>query len=89
MLAIVGFFLLQFQILPSNSLILVSNAPRRVIKTLKASNGAPWGGWGPPQFCAEGTYAIGYSIKVLKLFIYPDMLIVQAKQPRQSNSLKL
>ncbi|XP_060570214.1 vitelline membrane outer layer protein 1-like [Ruditapes philippinarum] len=63
MLAIVGLFLLQFQILPSNSLILVSNAPRRVIKTLKASNGAPWGSWGPPQFCAEGTYAIGYSIK--------------------------
>ncbi|XP_053381801.1 vitelline membrane outer layer protein 1-like [Mercenaria mercenaria] len=57
-------FLFLTQLLPGNALILVNNAPRRVIKVLKASNGAPWGGWGPPQFCAEGTYAIGYAIKV-------------------------
>lgn len=44
--------------------ILELNAPRNVSKVLSVTNGAPWGGWGPPQFCAAGTYAIGYAIKV-------------------------
>ncbi|XP_045182514.2 vitelline membrane outer layer protein 1-like [Mercenaria mercenaria] len=46
------------------SFVLLSTAPRRVVKVLKVSNGAWWGQWGPPQFCAEGTYAVGYAMKI-------------------------
>ena len=62
--AFVSILLFLPQILPSNSLILIKDAPRKVVKTLRVSNGAPWGTWGVSQFCAEGTYAIGYTVKV-------------------------
>lgn len=44
--------------------ILEPNAPRNVSKILTVKNGAQWGGWGPSQFCATGTYALGYALKV-------------------------
>ncbi|XP_045186349.2 vitelline membrane outer layer protein 1-like [Mercenaria mercenaria] len=60
------FFLLLFLscLRTGPSFLIAGNAPRRVVKILKVTNGAPWGHWGPPQYCAEGTYAIGYSLKV-------------------------
>lgn len=48
----------------TESFIVLPNAPRRVVKVLKATNGAHFGYWGLTQFCAEGTYAVGYQLKV-------------------------
>ena len=39
-------------------------ASRRYSKTLRVTNGGPWGSWKYPSFCPEGSYAIGYKMKV-------------------------
>lgn len=44
--------------------ILQPQAPRNITMILRVANGAHWGRWGQPEFCASGTFAIGYSLKV-------------------------
>ncbi|XP_053373904.1 uncharacterized protein LOC123531192 [Mercenaria mercenaria] len=36
----------------------------RVIATLKVTNGGRWGDWGSVQLCPEGSYAVGYDMKI-------------------------
>ena len=49
--------------LTSAFLVLHDNR-RNVLKTLSVDNGAVWGDWHAPAFCAEGSYAVGYYMKV-------------------------
>ena len=44
--------------------LLVHDAPRKVVKVLTVDNGGRWGDWHGPHFCAAGTYAVGYNMKV-------------------------
>ena len=37
---------------------------REYVKTLRVTNGAPFGQWGFKDFCRIGSYAIGYELKV-------------------------
>ena len=37
---------------------------REYVSTLTVSNDGPWGYWGFKDFCPEGSYAIGYEMKV-------------------------
>ncbi|KAL3881707.1 hypothetical protein ACJMK2_028108 [Sinanodonta woodiana] len=46
------------------SFILLHNVPRSVVKILTVNNGAQWGDWHYPDFCAEGSFAVGYSMKI-------------------------
>jgi len=47
-----------------NGFLLVHNVPRNVTRTLRVSNGGDYGEWGQPHFCAEGSYAVAYDMKV-------------------------
>ena len=47
-----------------NAFVVVHDAPRKVVKVLSVDNGGRWGEWHGPHFCAEGTYAVGYEMKV-------------------------
>ena len=47
-----------------NGFLLVHDAPRKVVKVLTVDNGGQWGDWHGPHFCADGTYAVGYNMKV-------------------------
>lgn len=48
----------------NSAFILVHDAPRKVVKVLTVNNGGKWGDWHGPHFCADGTYAVGYNMKV-------------------------
>ena len=37
---------------------------RNVTRTLAVDNGGPWGNWGQVEYCAPGTFAVGYNMKV-------------------------
>lgn len=58
------FIHIAFAITTCKGFVLVQNAPRKVVKILTANNGGGWGSWHGPQFCADGTYAVGYNMKV-------------------------
>ena len=47
-----------------HALVLVHNAPRKVVKILTVDNGGPWGTWHAPVFCAADSFATGYNMKV-------------------------
>ncbi|XP_045182926.2 vitelline membrane outer layer protein 1-like [Mercenaria mercenaria] len=40
------------------------NTTRTVVKELTVSNGGNYGFWTPEQFCPEGTFALGYNMKI-------------------------
>ena len=42
----------------------MNNVPRKVESILTVTNGGPYGDWHDPHFCAEGTYAVGYNMRV-------------------------
>ncbi|KAL3881708.1 hypothetical protein ACJMK2_028109 [Sinanodonta woodiana] len=46
------------------SLSLLQIVPRNVVRTLTVDNGAQWGDWHFPDFCAEGSFAVGYNQKI-------------------------
>lgn len=48
----------------ANGFLMVHNVPRNVTRTLRVSNGGDFGEWGDPDFCAEGSFAVGYDMKV-------------------------
>ena len=48
----------------ASAFLLVHDAPRKVVKVLTVDNGGRWGDWHGPHFCAAGTYAVGYNMKV-------------------------
>ncbi|KAL3837151.1 hypothetical protein ACJMK2_022529, partial [Sinanodonta woodiana] len=37
---------------------------RLVVRILTVNNGATWGDWHYPDFCAEGSFAVGYKMKI-------------------------
>ncbi|XP_052068553.1 vitelline membrane outer layer protein 1 homolog [Mytilus californianus] len=42
-----------------------TKAAQRILKeVLSVANGGTWGPWSGPEFCAEGYYATGYSLKI-------------------------
>ena len=49
------------------ALVMVHNAPRKVVKILTVNNGAGWGTWHAPVFCAANSFATGYNMKVCVL----------------------
>ena len=53
-----------------NGFLVVHDAPRKVVKVLTVDNGGRWGDWHGPHFCADGTYAVGYNMKVHDSCIY-------------------
>ncbi|XP_076099033.1 vitelline membrane outer layer protein 1-like [Mytilus galloprovincialis] len=58
-------YLLTFSfIFCCESILLINDSPRKVIQILQVDNGGDWGDWNPPQYCAEGHYAIGYNMKM-------------------------
>lgn len=57
------FIHIAFAITTCKGFILLQNAPRKVVKILTVNNGGGWGSWHGPQFCADGTYAVGYNMK--------------------------
>ncbi|KAL3837147.1 hypothetical protein ACJMK2_022525 [Sinanodonta woodiana] len=38
--------------------------PRNVVRNLIVNNGGKWGDWHDPDFCAEGSFAVGYNMKI-------------------------
>ena len=48
----------------ANAFMLIHDNRRNVVKTLSVDNGAGWGVWHAPAFCAEGSYAVRYYMKV-------------------------
>ncbi|KAK3596433.1 hypothetical protein CHS0354_033396 [Potamilus streckersoni] len=38
--------------------------PRNVVRILSVDNGGQWGDWHEPDFCADGTFASGYKMKI-------------------------
>lgn len=48
----------------ADGFLLVHNVPRNVTRTLRVSNGGDFGEWGEADFCAEGSFAVGYDMKV-------------------------
>ncbi|KAK3576978.1 hypothetical protein CHS0354_005981 [Potamilus streckersoni] len=44
--------------------IVVNDAPRNVVKILTVANGGQWGDWHGPHFCADGSFAVGYNMKI-------------------------
>ena len=50
-----------------DSFVLVHNVERNVTSVLTVDNGDRWGDWGPAHFCAAGTFAVGYSMKVFQI----------------------
>jgi hypothetical protein len=44
-------------------LLIHENIQRNVTKILTVPNGGPWGTWTTKEFCAAGSYAIGYNMK--------------------------
>ena len=55
---------------PTSSFIVVHNAPRKVTKILSISNGGPYGDWEAPHFCADGSYAVGFDMKVFDDYLF-------------------
>ncbi|XP_060553548.1 vitelline membrane outer layer protein 1-like [Ruditapes philippinarum] len=47
-------------------LLVHENIQRNVTKILTVPNGGPWGTWTTKEFCAAGSYAIGYNMKIEK-----------------------
>ena len=45
----------------------------RVTKTLKVTNGGPFGNWGPRKLCPTGSLATAYRLKVCVLGIYRSL----------------
>ncbi|XP_045182508.2 vitelline membrane outer layer protein 1-like [Mercenaria mercenaria] len=60
-------------ILHAGHCFLVSdNAPRNVVGNLGPTYRIPWGTWGRPQFCAQGSFAIGYEMKIQRMQLEGD-----------------
>ncbi|XP_045182718.2 vitelline membrane outer layer protein 1-like [Mercenaria mercenaria] len=64
-----GIFILNvfvlFCIANVNCFLLVhENIQRNVTKILTVPNGGPWGTWRTKEFCAAGSYAVGYNLKI-------------------------
>ena len=55
----------SFTICVIDAFLIVHDAPRKVVKVLNVDNGGRWGDWHGPHFCADGTYAVGYNMKVI------------------------
>ena len=41
--------------------------PRRVVQVITASGSNGWGDWGQIQYCPDGSYAVGFKLKVNEL----------------------
>ncbi|KAL3881965.1 hypothetical protein ACJMK2_028347 [Sinanodonta woodiana] len=57
-------YVLLFCIGLAEAFLLVPTEERNIVKRLFTDNGGMWGDWHPPQFCAEGAYATGYTMKI-------------------------
>lgn len=49
----------------SNDNVSAKAAQRIVTRVLWVTNGGQWGTWSSPEFCADGYYASGFSLKVI------------------------
>ena len=73
------------------ALVLVHNAPRKVVKILTVNNGGPWGTWHAPVFCAADSFASGYNMKVrfLHFCFIVAMIVFHKKHYLSRMSLSL
>lgn len=48
----------------SRGFLITHDSPRNVVKIITTGNGGQWGEWHPPHYCGEGSYAVGFNMKV-------------------------
>lgn len=56
----------------------MSSTRSRFETVLTVSNGGPWGIWGPAQFCSNGSYAVGYDMKIERKKLLRDNTALNA-----------
>ncbi|KAK3577441.1 hypothetical protein CHS0354_032292 [Potamilus streckersoni] len=60
----VDVFIFLSLVVLGDTLFLIPSAPRSAGKILAVGNGGRWGSWYQPQYCPNGTYAVGYNMKI-------------------------
>ena len=55
---------LALTVCAANAFLVDPLSPRQVTETLTVSNGDRWGDWHEASYCASGTFASGYDMKV-------------------------
>ncbi|XP_071162937.1 vitelline membrane outer layer protein 1-like [Mytilus edulis] len=63
-MTVTQFFLILSLVVYCESLLITHDSPRNVVKVLQIDNGDDWGTWNPPQYCADGHFAMGYNMKI-------------------------
>jgi hypothetical protein len=69
------YFLLLANVLVFSPVVVCFLSRLSVVDTIGPTYQASWGTWGRVQYCAQGTYAAGYEMKV-RLIMYHCQLIM-------------
>ena len=76
MASVFSFIFLIYCVVNVQCFLLVhENIQRNVTKILTVPNGGPWGKWTTKEFCASGSYAVGYNLKVRIIYIYNNVRV--------------